>query len=94
MVNNKRNSPFGPTKEANVKLGPLGLAATGTAAVAAVAVALLFIPFVLAFVTMILFGILHAEVALGIPAFGYWASFWITLAWAYAASFFRSGNSN
>ncbi len=82
-----------PTRKTSVKLGPFALAATGVAGIAAL-VALLFGFLALGgFITMILLGILHAEVALGIPAFGYWASFWLTIGWAYAASFFRNSSS-
>lgn len=75
-----------------VKLGPVSAAATGVVAL----FALLFLGLVVFFgvvavvsvLTMLLFGVLHAEVALGIPAFGYWASFWITTAVLFVASFF------
>lgn len=84
---------FTPTRKTSFKVGPFAAAATGVAGIAAL-VALLFGFLALGgFITMILLGILHAEVALGIPAFGYWASFWLTIGWAYAASFFRSSSS-
>ncbi len=91
VVNNNKKSLFNaPKKKASVKIGPFALAATGAVGVLAL-IGLLFGVLALGgFITMILLGILHAEVALGIPAFGYWASFWLTIGWAYAASFFRS----
>jgi hypothetical protein len=83
-VASNKNSHF------NLNVGPAAVAATGIAGFALLIVLLFGFLALGGFITMILLGVLHAEVALGIPAFGYWASFWLTLGWAWAASFFRS----
>lgn len=85
-----------PTKNSkyNMKLGPFAFVAAGVTGVALAILALFGVLALGGFITMILLGILHAEVALGIPAMGYWASFWLTIGWAYAASFFRNSSSS
>lgn len=80
-------------KQYKLKAGSVALAGAGVAGLAAILLALFGLLGLLSFITMILLGVLHAEVALGIPAFGFWASFWLTIGWSYAASFFRSNNS-
>lgn len=87
MVNTKNHS-------SKLRIGPFAMAATGAAGIAALIVLLFGFLALGGFITMILLGVLHAEVALGIPAFGYWASFWLTIFWAWMASFFRSHESH
>lgn len=85
------------TKQYKVKVGKTQLAAAGLAAFLGLLVLIVTVTFgiyaLLGGIAMILFGILHAEVALGIPAFGYWACFWMTLALGFVASFFRSNST-
>lgn len=81
------------TQQYKFKIGPTAVAVAGVSGLAIVLVVLFGFVALLSFITMILLGILHAEVALGIPAFGYWASFWITLSLSYVASFFRSNST-
>lgn len=84
-------------RSTKLKLGPFSFAAVGAVAVVGGLIGILLALFgfalLLSFVTMILLGVLHAEVAVGIPAFGYWASFWITVALGYFGSFFRGSSS-
>lgn len=79
-------------KQCKVKLGPVQFAVAGVAGfLLAILVVSLFLGG-LSVITMLLFGVLNAVVAGAIPAFGFWASFWLTMAWAYAASFFRANS--
>lgn len=80
-------------KQKQIKFGPIAVAATSVVGLIILffAAALMFggVIALLSWPAMLLFGILHAEVALGIPAFGYWACFWMTMALAFVSSFFR-----
>lgn len=76
-------------KQCKIKLGPVQFAVAGAAGFVLAILAIFLFLGGLSFITMMLFGVLNAVVAGAIPAFGFWASFWITLSWAYAASFFR-----